>query len=142
MKRTILLISIAILVSCTGKSKKSDAYGNFESTEITVSAESAGRIIRLDAEEGNMYKEGDITVVIDTTDLYLKKQQLIAQRNAAGTKLENIQSQIEVQKQQKQNLMVDKSRVEKMLREKAATQKQMDDINGSVSLLDKQISSV
>jgi len=142
MKRCVLLLSIIALGACTGKNNRSDAYGTFESTEVTVSAETAGRIMKLDAEEGNKVDEGNITVVIDTLDLYLKKLQVAAQRSAAETKLNNILSQIEVQKQQKKNLMVDKNRVENMLKEKAATQKQLDDINGSLSLLDKQITSI
>lgn len=142
MKRYIVLIFMIILGACTGKNGKSDAYGTFESTEITVSAETNGRILRLDAEEGKIYQAGSITGIIDTIDLSLKKLQVLAQRSAAASKLDNIRAQIDVQKQQKQNLMVDKNRVENMLKEKAATQKQFDDINGSLNLIDKQVASV
>jgi len=142
MNRYIVLTFMIILGACAGKNGKSDAYGTFESTEITVSAETNGRILRLDAEEGTSYQAGRITGIIDTVDLSLKKLQVLAQRSAAATKLDNIRAQIDVQKQQKQNLMVDKNRVENMLKEKAATQKQLDDINGGLNLIDKQVASV
>jgi HlyD family secretion protein len=51
-------------------------------------------------------------------------------------------SQIDVQKQQKQNLLVDKARIEKLYKDGAATKKQLDDINGAISMVDKQILSI
>lgn len=80
--------------------------------------------------------------LIDTTDFQLKKEQLIAQKTATESRIANISSQIDVQNQQKNNLLIDKARIEKLLKDGAATQKQLDDINGAVSLVDKQIASV
>lgn len=142
MRKFYLFTMMIILASCSGKKEKSDAYGTFEATEITVSAETNGRILYTGAEEGTEMKQGQTAVIIDTVDLELKKGQVIAQKDAASTKLNNISAQTDVQKQQKQNLEIDKGRIENMLKEKAVTQKQYDDIAGAINLIDKQVASI
>jgi HlyD family secretion protein len=96
----------------------------------------------LNIQEGQKLNKGQVVGYIDSTDLVLKKQQLLAQKQAVASKIENIKAQIEVQEQQKKNLLVDKERVEKMLKDGAATQKQLDDINGKIDLVNAQISSI
>jgi HlyD family secretion protein len=142
MKKVLLFSVICLMVACSGKNKKSDAYGNFESTEVIVSSEVAGKILKFSVEEGTAIKAGVTTGYVDTTDLVLKKEQLMAQRDIISVKTSNINSQIDVQKQQKANLMIDKARIEKLYKDGAATKKQVDDINGSINLVDKQINSI
>lgn len=142
MKKYVFIISIALLAACSGKKDKADAYGNFEADEIIISSEVSGRILQLNLEEGQELKEGTLVGIVDTTDYQLKKEQLVAQKNAIASKSGNIASQIEVQQQQKNNLLVDKARIEKLYKDGAATKKQLDDINGSISLVDKQIQSI
>ena len=142
MKKYLFIISIALLTSCSGKNDKSDAYGNFEADETIISSEVSGKIIQLNLEEGQELKEGALIGIIDTTDYQLKKEQLMAQKNAISSKSGNITSQVEVQQQQKSNLLIDKARIEKLYKDGAATKKQVDDINGSINLVDKQITSI
>ncbi len=140
-KRIIFILAV-VLVSCSGNENLSDAYGNFESDDVVVSAEANGKILVLNIQEGQKLNKGQVVGYIDSTDLVLKKQQLLAQKQAVASKIENIKAQIEVQEQQKKNLLVDKERVEKMLKDGAATQKQLDDINGKIDLVNAQISSI
>lgn len=138
--KSLSILALAYtLVSCSETNQPSDAYGNFEATQITVSSESSGKILSFVLEEGKDYDSGEIIAIIDTTDLYLKKIQLIAQRKAIQTKTTPVSGQINVLRQQKNNLLVEKDRIIRMIAEKAATQKQLDDINGSIAVLDKQI---
>lgn len=142
-KRIILVMSVlAVFSSCKNNNNLSDAYGNFEAVQVTISAESAGRILFLDVEEGSQPDSGKIIALIDTTDLYLKKLQLLSQRKAVSVKSSSIISQIEVQKQQKENLEVEKNRVTRLIADKAATPKQLDDLNGAIDLIDRQIASI
>ncbi len=138
----LTIIILAGLVSCTKNDNKSDAYGNFEAVQVTVSAESAGSIHYLNVEEGMDIDSGTIVALVDTTDLYLKILQLRSQKKAVSVKSSSVLSQIGVQQQQKTNLMVEKNRVSKLVAEKAATQKQLDDINGALDLVDKQVASI
>ena len=142
-KRNILImLTILGLSACKGDNSLSDAYGNFEAVQVTVSSESAGKILFLNIDEGSQPDSGSIVALIDTTDLYLKKLQLQAQKKAVSVKKNSVSSQIEVQQQQKANLLVEKNRVTKLIAEKAATTKQLDDINGSLDLIDKQVTSI
>lgn len=137
-----LIALSAILFSCNENNEKSDAYGNFEATEIIISAETNGRIMRFDVEEGQELKSGQQVGLIDTTELYLKSEQLRAQKKAVATRSPGVAAQIEVQFQQKANLEVERARIDKMFRDKAATQKQVDDIKGAIDLVDRQIASI
>ena len=143
MKQNYILIILAVVLSaCSSNEDRSDAYGNFEVDDVIISAEANGKLMMLNIQEGQRLNNGKLVAAIDTTDLVLKRKQLKAQKTASASKLTNINSQIDVQEQQKANLTVDKNRVEKMLKDGAATQKQLDDINGNLDLIDKQISSI
>jgi HlyD family secretion protein len=137
-----IVVLLALLFSCSRNNDKSDAYGNFEATEIIVSAESNGRILQFDVLEGQELQSGQQIGQIDTTDLYLKIEQLKAQKKAISTKSPGVTAQIEVQLQQKANLEIEKKRVDKLFNDKAATQKQVDDIKGALDLIDRQIASI
>jgi len=138
----LILLPLLTLISCKGNEKTSDAYGNFEATEITISAQATGEIMQFDLEEGNLLQAGQIIGWIDTTDLSLKKAQMTAQKEAVTSKIASLDAQIAVYQQQKTNVLRDKERVEKMFQDGAATQKQVDDIAGQIDVIDKQIKSV
>jgi HlyD family secretion protein len=141
-RNLFLLITLVWLSSCTSRNNLSDAYGNFEAVQVTVSSESAGKIHYLNAEEGSQPDSGMIVALVDTTDLYLKKLQLQSQKKAVSVKRSNVESQIAIQQQQKANLTVEKNRVSKLIADKAATPKQLDDINGDIDLVEKQVASI
>ena len=136
------LIIVIVLASCSGKNHKSYAYGNFETDDVIISSEANGKLLFFDVEEVEKVGADKLVGIIDTTDLILKKKQLYAQEKAISSRLENIQSQINVQEQQKKNLLVDKKRIENLLKDGAATQKQLDDIDGKLDLIEVQISSI
>jgi len=140
--KLLAVLVITGLLSCNKRDNLSDAYGNFEAVQVTVSAESAGRLHYLNAEEGMDLDSGILIALVDTTDLYLKKLQLQSQKTAISVKRSSVDSQIEVQQQQKANLTVEKNRVTRLIAGKAATQKQLDDINGALDLVDKQVASI
>jgi HlyD family secretion protein len=127
------------LISCSNDGKKSDAYGNFESTEVIVSSEGNGKILSLNVNEGDKLSQNQVFGLIDTVQLYLKKEQLLASMQALRAKTQDIQVQMDVLNEQKKNLLREKNRVENLYKDSAATQKQYDDINGEMLALDKQI---
>ena len=142
MKKIIYILILAgLFASCGNQNNKADAYGNFEATEVVISAMAQGEILSLKIEEGDILEEGAVVGLIDTTDLYLKKRQLLKSIAAVKTRLVSIQAQIDVQEQQKANLMVDKNRIDKLYKDGAATQKQVDDIHGAIDLLNARITA-
>jgi len=143
MQRTILLLSVTFLLfSCSRNDQKSDAYGNFEGTEIIVSAQVPGELMFFNIEEGDLLEKGAIIGLIDTTDLSLSKKLLLQQKQTIGAQLQNIRSEIEVQQQQLKNNLVNQKRIQNLYNEGAATQKQLDDINGLVDINKKQIAAI
>jgi len=143
MQRTIILCSaVLLLLSCSRNDIRSDAYGNFEATEIIVSAQVPGELMSFKLEEGDLLGKGAVVGLIDTTDLSLNKKLLYQQKKTIAAQLENIKSEIEVQQQQLNNNLVNQKRIQNLYQEGAATQKQLDDINGLVNINKKQIAAI
>jgi len=138
----LLIAALISTASCSDRNKKSDAYGTFEATEVIVSSEAIGRVLKFIIEEGQNLMTGDQVGLIDTTDLNLNRNQLMARKKAILSKLVNISTQIKVYEQQKDNLLIDKHRVKKLMKDGAATQKQLDDIEGGVKVVNMQILAV
>ena len=142
MKKIILFISIAAIFSaCEEKLETADAYGNFEAREIIVSSEMSGRLTQFNVEEGQMLKSGEVIAIVDATPLKLQKQQLQARIETITGKKQDAQPQITVFQQQKNNLLREKRRLEALVQGKAATQKQLDDLNGQIEVIDKKIAA-
>jgi HlyD family secretion protein len=139
MKNTFYLFLLLILSLACSRNERSDAYGNFEAIEVIVSSQANGQVVSLNIDEGMEVAQGDTIGMIDTVDLSLKKQQLISQEGVLQARLRNFDSQVRVQEQQRKNILVDKERVDNLLKDGAATQKQMDDITGNLDLLEQQI---
>ena len=142
MKTSILILApVLLLAGCNGNKDKADAYGNFESTEVIVSAETNGRILQLDPTEGTQVKKGEKIALIDTTLFHLQKEEINAGMKSIRTRLSSITAQNEILNQQIANLDINIGRISKMLKDDAATQKQLDDLTGQVAVLRKQIAA-
>jgi len=136
------LLIVVLITACSENDDKSDAYGNFEATEVVISAEAQGVLQEFIIEEGEELKSGRVIGLIDTINLSLKREQLLAGKKAILSRIVNINSQVAVQEQQRENIIIDKDRIERLLKDGAATQKQMDDVMGSLRLINSQIKSL
>ncbi len=145
MKQIQIIISVLLittLLSCNGNGDKADGYGNFEATETTISAESNGKLLTFSAEEGEVLERGVVVGVIDTVQLSLKRDQLLASKNTIFSKSRNVLSQREVLKEQLRVATTDQQRIENLVKANAATTKQLDDVNGQIDILKQQMRSV
>lgn len=143
MKYFNLILGISILLAgCNNREAGSDAYGNFEADPVIISSEATGKLLNLTIEKGQNIDSGTVVGVIDSTQLYLNKQQLVAQKGSVLAKRTGIKTQVDVFEQQKANLMTDKVRIEQMLADGAATQNQLDQVVGQIKVLDRQIENV
>lgn len=136
-----LLLIGSLFVACNNN-EKADGYGNFEATEITISAENNGKLIQFNIEEGQVLKKGHYVGFIDTIPLNLKRDQLLASKAIVYSKSGSVLSQKNVLNAQLKTAIVNKNRIENLIRENAGTQKQLDDINGEINVIQKQIKSV
>jgi HlyD family secretion protein len=142
MKTTLTLFILISLISCSKNNEKADGYGNFEATEVTISAEANGKIDYLKLEEGDVLEPNTQVGLVDTTQLYFNKQQLIASKSTILSKSSNVLSQINVLKEQLKTTLTEQKRIQNMFAENAATKRQVDEVVGKVNVLQEQIKSV
>ncbi len=142
MKNIGYIVCVFLLAACGNGDKPADAYGNFEAQEYTISAESNGKVVECKTNEGMAVDSSGRIALIDTIDFSLRRLQLKSQREAIIAKASPLEAQKRVYEQQIENLLKDKMRFEKMLLDGAATQKQLDDIDGAVKLATKQAEAV
>lgn len=146
MKRLLILTFAVGLASCGKNSDHADASGTFEAEEVVVSSEIPGKIISFEIEEGKVFGKDKIVGVIDAENLVIQKEQVEAsiaalQQKTAdlGPHIELLKDQIAVQQSQLTNLQRERNRIQNLLKEDAATGKQLDDINAQIDVLQKQI---
>lgn len=138
-KYILLAATLLGLSSCGNKRGDYDASGTFEATEVIVSSEANGKIMQFNIEEGQLLKAGEEVGCIDTLQLYLKKMQLLASSKAIASKSTDINKQIAATKEQIGKAEYERKRTENLLKENAATQKQIDDIDSQIAVLKKQL---
>ena len=132
-------VALIMLAACGKGIPGYDATGTFEATEVIVSAEAAGKLLRLEVEEGTRLKAGEEIGLVDTVQLYLKKLQLEASMKSVESQRPDLAKQIAATKQQIATAEREKKRVENLLAAGAANQKQLDDWDAQVKLLESPI---
>ncbi len=126
-------------VSCGKSNEDADASGTFEAVEVIVSAEAAGKILSFTAKEGQTLKAGEIVGSIDSTQLFLRKEQLLSSKKALQSRRPDVQKQIAALEQQITTAKSERNRVENLVKANAANQKQLDDANAQIVFLAKQL---
>ncbi|MBY0436071.1 MAG: HlyD family efflux transporter periplasmic adaptor subunit [Cyclobacteriaceae bacterium] len=134
----ILLLLITGLWACTGTNGDVDASGNFEAEEVIVSAEAAGKLLAFDVEEGAALEAKKVVGLIDTTQLYLRKKQLQYSIRAVIARKPNVPVQLAALREQIETTTREKKRIESLLKDDAATKKQLDDITSQLDVLQRQ----
>jgi HlyD family secretion protein len=142
MKHLITILLLTSLFSCNSNDNKADGYGNFEATEVTVSAEANGKLVFLNLEEGDLLEPNTLVGLVDTTQLYFNKQQLITSKAITYSKSTNVLSQISVLQAQLRTTLIEQKRIQNMFSENAATKRQVDEISGKVDVIQQQIKGV
>jgi HlyD family secretion protein len=142
MKTISLFVPVTtalFLMSCKNDKKQFDASGSFEAEETIISAEANGTLKQFTVEEGQTLQAGQLVGYIDSVQLYLKKKQLEAQVNAVLSKKPNVSVQLAALQEQLKTAENEQKRVANLVKADAATTKQLDDINGNIEVIKKQI---
>jgi len=137
---TFAFLAVVVLASCS-RSTEYDASGNFEATDVTLSAESYGKILILDVNEGDTITAGQFIALIDTTQLQFQKEQLLFQRSASNVSRPDISLQLASLRRELDKQIYERDRVQRLLADGAATSKQLDDINSAIRVLEDRISA-
>lgn len=135
------IVAVACLTACSEKSDF-DATGTFEAVDVIVSSEASGRILSFDAAEGMSVSRGEMLGVVDSVQLHLQRRQLKAQQAALLSSRPDIQKQVTSLREQIAKQRSEQTRVENMLRDGAATTKQLDDIQAQIRILEGQLTAM
>lgn len=142
MKRIAIYSAALLTMTACGRGHDFDATGTFEATEVVVSAEAAGRILSFDAEEGDIVREKEQIGAIDIVQLYLQKLQLERQRASIESNRPDIRKQAASLREQIAKQEVERNRIVSLLKDGAATTKQLDDIDASLKVLNGQLEAL
>lgn len=138
MKRIVYIAAMLVAVSC-GKESEFDAQGTFEATEVVISSEANGKILDFDVVEGSIVETDKPVGAIDSVQLHLQRKQLLAQHSALLGSRPDVKKQVASLREQIAKHKSELRRVENMLKDGAATQKQYDDIEAQVKILETQL---
>ncbi len=129
----------SLLLAAACRKEVADAYGNFEATEVTVSAEAAGRVLRLDAEEGTRLTASAEVGLIDTTTLALQRGELVARREAARARGREVDANAAALETQRVIAQRELERTRRLLAAQAATAQQGDRAEREAKVLGDQL---
>ena len=137
--KKVLYIAVSLLAIACSKETEFDAQGTFEATEVVVSSEATGRILNFDIEEGMTIVANQAVGTIDSLQLHLQRKQLLAQQSALLTSRPDVKKQVASLREQIVKQKSELRRVDNMLSDGAATQKQKDDIEAQIKILEGQL---
>lgn len=129
----------ALFTACSSGNNDYDATGVFEATEVTVSAEQTGKLLKFDVSEGSNVKAGAEVGLVDTVQLYLKARQIGATKLVYSAQMPETQKQIASLRQQLDKAIQEETRFTTLVNEGAANQKVLDDARNQVAVLQKQL---
>ena len=149
MRKSLTIISAALVLSisaCKNGNNQFDASGTFETDEVIVSSELSGKILSLTAEEGQFLPKDTVVGLVDAANISLQKEQVEANIQALSEKTADVtpqvkllENQLAVQQSQLNNLLHEQERIQNLLKQDAATGKQLDDINAQVDVARKNL---
>lgn len=142
MKRLIYPAAALFLLTACDNANDYDATGIFETTTVTVSAETSGKILSFGITEGDSVCAGQNIAVIDTTLLALQQLQLGSQRLSAESASPDVAAQAAALRNQIAHQQSECDRQERLLADGATTQKHFDDAKAQLSVLKSQLTAL
>lgn len=140
MKKITIMASVALMMSaCGGNEKEYDATGIFEATETTVFAEQNGALLTFSVNEGDTIEANKEVGLIDTTQVWLKIQQLNATKKVYQSQKPDMEAQIAAVRQQLSKAQQEELRYKELVADGAAPRKMLDDVTSQVKVLQRQL---
>lgn len=145
-KRMYVPAILLFLAACGKKEHDFDASGTFETDDVVVSSELGGRILSLQVEEGDSIPAGKTVGEVDAENTRLQKEQveesirsLQEKTSDVSPQVKLLQDQLSVQQSRVANLEHEKKRIENLIKQDAATGKQLDDMNFQLESARKEL---
>jgi len=135
----LLLALVLPLGAGCGRGHEPEAYGNFETTEVVVSAETAGQLLWFTPDDGQRLDSGALVGVVDTVQLALQRDQMLAQRGASSSRATEVANNIAVLQAQHEIAERGYNRTQRLHEAQAATAQQLDQAERDYRVLGDQI---
>ena len=135
-------LMIAFSLCACNQNSKYDAYGNFEAETVDISAESAGKILSLKLEEGDIFKHPQLVGWIDTTLLSIQKEKIRASHEALLANESALNAQLETLKSELELVLANKERIIYMFNKGAASAQKKDEILTSERITRQKIEGI
>lgn len=132
---------IAVLFFACGKKNDADASGVFEAVETIVSAETQGKLLAFNVNEGDELIAGQQIGYIDSVQAYLNKLQLLQQQKAILSAKPSVQTQLEALRAELRTAESDQAKIQNLVSGDVASQKQLSDANTRVEVLRSKIAA-
>lgn len=141
MKSGLVFAALALVAAGCGKKIEYDACGQVDATQVTVSAENAGRVLSMAVEEGEEVTAGQLLGALDSVQTYLQIMELRERIAGSSSRLVDIKKQGQPNLSQLENLQNEYERYYKLLEGNATTRKQVDDLTDKIAVLKAQIAA-
>lgn len=122
----ISLMILATLTGCGGNNALPGGSGFIEADDVLVSAETSGRVLQRNFDEGVTVRTGDTLALIDSSRVKLDIAAMEAARQSAVASLETARLAVTKTRESEKYAQSESERVARMLKSGSATQKQMD----------------
>jgi HlyD family secretion protein len=141
--RSLIAVFFALILisGCSPTDSESDAYGNFEATEVVISSEVGGKLLSWNVHEGMELDSAQVVGLSDTISFSLQRAQTLSQMAVVSSKRSTVDAQTAVIQEQLNVADTERKRILSMFESGAATQKQVDDVQGQIRVLTRQLES-
>ena len=136
--RALLLLAPLSLAAC-GNDEEPDAYGNFEATEVIISAETSGQLLWFTPDNGQRLDSGSLVGLIDTMQLALERNQVISERRAGSSRATEVGNQLQVLEAEREIAQRGYERTRRLHTQQAATAQQLDQAEREYRVLGARI---
>lgn len=121
-------LSIALITCSNGEQDGYTTTGTIEAYKIDIRASAAGKILYNSIPEGKKAESGQLFTVIDTTNLYLQKEQLLSKLEGLTIEFSSINNKEEQLNIRLSYLTKQVNRLEKLVASDGASQDKLDQI--------------
>ncbi len=142
MKNILYTAALTLFITGCNSTPDFDATGIFEATTVTVSAETAGKLLSVNVNEGDTIMTGSNIAVIDTSILVLQQKQLMTQRSATESSSPDVAAQAAALRARIANQQRECDRFSRLLADGATTQKQYDDAMSQLTVLKSELTAL
>ena len=137
--RALAVLATTLLVAACRDRNEPDAYGNFETTEVVVSAQASGQLLWFTPDDGQRLTTDALVGVVDTTALTLERAQILAQRGATSSRASEVTQQLNALRVQHEIASRNYERTRRLFDDQAATAQQLDQAEREYRVLGEQI---